>query len=324
MGLFRQESMRLQTRGRKLVLQYTGGSPCGKSAKSKRDSRAVHDGATYKYEDYVDDEDASTEDKTQATRTKSHDDEDDEDEDDKHKESDRRKSTIISFLCDRDPLATHAAVHFVGTDPDECAYFFEVRSQHACIAAEPHQPGTIGPGGVFGLIVGIALVVYFAGGIFYQRTVAHARGWRQLPNHNIWQGIWTFISVRWVSSMHQRSSISQFTNTMVGRTLSLSAQRHAQGSSLDKGAIGPSRGPPQTGGTGMTRIGSSTSLMRSGTIEPARDIDGNTTCPLSPFVNILSFSLTHTPFLFSFVIELVLGRVWPRCILGYNTVYITY
>lgn len=188
----RQESMKLQTRGRKLVLQYTGGSPCGKKSKSKRATSPVHEGATYRYEDYTDEAKVDVEGEIALTRAK---DDEDEDEKDKSKKSDRRKSTTISFLCDHDPLASHAAVHFVGADPDECAYFFEVRSQHACIAAEPHQPGTIGPGGVFGLIFGIALVVYFAGGIFYQRTVAHARGWRQLPNHNIWQGIWTFISV---------------------------------------------------------------------------------------------------------------------------------
>ncbi|MBE3043331.1 hypothetical protein IMZ48_12325 [Candidatus Bathyarchaeota archaeon] len=108
----------------------------------------------------------------------------------------RRKSATISFLCDHDPGAGHAAVHFVGTDPDECAYFFEARSQHACLSAEPHQPGSVGPGGVFALILGIALVVYFAGGIFYQRTVEHARGWRQLPNHTLWQGMWESIKVR--------------------------------------------------------------------------------------------------------------------------------
>lgn len=107
----------------------------------------------------------------------------------------RRKSTTISFLCDHDPIDVRAAVHFVGADPDECAYFFEVRSQHACAGAEPHQPGSVGPGGVFALILLIALVVYFAGGVFYQRTVAHARGWRQLPNHTLWYGIWETIKV---------------------------------------------------------------------------------------------------------------------------------
>jgi cation-dependent mannose-6-phosphate receptor len=29
----------------------------------------------------------------------------------------------------------------------------------------------------------------------YQRSVAHARGWRQLPNYSLWAGIASFIQV---------------------------------------------------------------------------------------------------------------------------------
>jgi cation-dependent mannose-6-phosphate receptor len=29
----------------------------------------------------------------------------------------------------------------------------------------------------------------------YQRSVAHARGWRQLPNYSLWAGIGDFIQV---------------------------------------------------------------------------------------------------------------------------------
>lgn len=108
----------------------------------------------------------------------------------------RRKSATISFLCDTNPGSTQASVSFVGTDPDECAYFFEARSVHACGHAEPHKPGSVGPGSVFGIILLIAVLVYALGGVFYNRTVAHARGWRQLPNYSIWAGIWSFISVR--------------------------------------------------------------------------------------------------------------------------------
>ncbi|KAH6898268.1 putative vacuolar sorting receptor [Thelonectria olida] len=164
------ESMDLQSRGRKIVLQYTGGSPCGPDAlappptdtepdqeKAKRDPQS-----SYAYD-------------AMSFDTK------------------RRKSTTISFLCDRDPGATQASVSFVGTDPDECAYFFEVRSSHACAHAEPHKPGSVGPGSIFGLILLIAVLVYLLGGIFYNRTVAHARGWRQLPNYSLWAGIWSFI-----------------------------------------------------------------------------------------------------------------------------------
>ena len=173
----RTASQLLRTRGKKLVLQYSNGSPCG--ASSRR--RSVHPGAAYKYSDYDDDDEANL----PISHTPSSSDE----------TAPRRKSATISFLCDHDPTASHAVVHFVGTDPDECAYFFEARSLHACLSAEPHQPGSVGPGGVFALIFGIALVVYFAGGVFYQRTVEHARGWRQLPNHTLWHGIWESIKV---------------------------------------------------------------------------------------------------------------------------------
>jgi hypothetical protein len=39
------------------------------------------------------------------------------------------------------------------------------------------------------------LAVYLVGGLFYQRTVMHARGWRQLPNYSLWAGIGGFIQV---------------------------------------------------------------------------------------------------------------------------------
>lgn len=72
---------------------------------------------------------------------------------------------------------------------------FVVRSQHACAGVEPHKPGSVGPGGVFAIIMIITIIVYFAGGVFYQRNVANARGWRQLPNYTFWAGIWSFVSV---------------------------------------------------------------------------------------------------------------------------------
>lgn len=118
------------------------------------------------------------------------DDEDDDDDDDK---SIRRKSSIISFHCEKDPLVATSA-SYVGTDPEECAYFFEVRSQAACGGSEPAKQ-TVGPGAVFAIIGVIAILVYFIGGVFYQRNVAHARGWRQLPNYSFWAGIGNFIKV---------------------------------------------------------------------------------------------------------------------------------
>jgi len=118
-----------------------------------------------------------------------------DDDEGKKKQKQLRKSASISFLCDHDP-DTPTAISFAMADPYECAYFFEVRSQHACASAEPHKPGSVGPGSVFAIIFFITVLVYVMGGVFYQRTVAHARGWRQLPNYSMWAGIWSLIKVR--------------------------------------------------------------------------------------------------------------------------------
>lgn len=189
------QSGALTPRGRKLVLQYKGGSPCGPKNEKREltsgfgvDAGAYstvkrsmsHEGATYR--NYDDEDISKSADKAKDVKASA--------EQDK---SQRRKSATISFLCDRDAATTTAS--FVAVDPDECAYFFEVRSEHACAGAEPHKPGSVGPGSVFAIILLIAVLVYLGGGIFYQRTVANARGWRQLPNYSLWSGIWTFISV---------------------------------------------------------------------------------------------------------------------------------
>lgn len=181
-------SLDLHSRGRKLVLQYTGGSPCGDHKSSAKD------------DDYDDDDDydyrkRGTKQYSEGLSTSTH-----VHEIETIKKSDsspktRQKSATISFLCDRDP-GTTTAVSFVGVDPDECSYFFEARSAYACAHAEPHKPGSVGPGSVFGLILVIAVLVYVLGGVFYNRTVAHARGWRQLPNYSLWAGIGSFFSVR--------------------------------------------------------------------------------------------------------------------------------
>ncbi|XHF97882.1 hypothetical protein AWENTII_001456 [Aspergillus wentii] len=105
----------------------------------------------------------------------------------------RTKSTIMSFLCDRDAPAAQATASFVGT-MDQCTYFFEIRSSAACggIAPGPNGDG-LGPGGVFGVIALIAIAVYLIGGCVYQRTVMHQRGWRQCPNFSLWAGMFDFI-----------------------------------------------------------------------------------------------------------------------------------
>jgi len=186
------------------VLTYEGGSPCGtEEDKDKRGSASVHEGAAYKYHEYDDEEDDEEDDKEDEKKKEK---EDKDKSKDKDKVPVRRKSATFSFLCDRD-ADTPTAASFVGSDPDQCAYFFEVRSQHACAGAEPHKPGSVGPGGVFAIIFFITVLVYIIGGVFYQRTVAHARGWRQLPNYSMWAGIWSFIRVRPLSLLHQLSLV---------------------------------------------------------------------------------------------------------------------
>ena len=63
----------------------------------------------------------------------------------------RTKSTIMSFICDRDPLAPKATVNLVGTI-DYCSYFFEVKTFAACGGMAPRTDGGLGPAGVFGVM----------------------------------------------------------------------------------------------------------------------------------------------------------------------------
>ncbi|EOO03192.1 putative vacuolar sorting receptor protein [Phaeoacremonium minimum UCRPA7] len=205
-----QQSSKLTSRGRQLVLQYTGGSPCGAEKSKDKRTATVHQGASYKYYDY-DDEEYDSEKSRQGT---------DEVTALREDSKQRRKSATISFLCDRESLNPTATASFISADPDECAYWFVVRSQHACAGAQPHTPGSVGPGSVFVIIFFIALLVYFVGGVFYQRTVAHARGWRQLPNYTLWAGIWNFIKDMFIILT---SSCSRFLPSRRGyRTLSIS------------------------------------------------------------------------------------------------------
>lgn len=194
----RQQSGVLTPRGSQLVLQYTGGSPCGSSSTtSKKATRgaAVHEGS---YRSYYDEEEEAKPSSTSSSAGKSASGAGYTSALDTvtiQKDDTRRKSATFAFRCDRDSVTPTASISFVGADPDECSYLFVVRSQHACAGVEPHKPGSMGPGGVFAIIIIIAIIVYFLGGVFYQRNVENARGWRQLPNYSLWAGIWNFISV---------------------------------------------------------------------------------------------------------------------------------
>lgn len=181
---YRLESYEPVFRGRKLVLNYTGGSLCPSSS-SKRSPHAAVDLSTRAIIDDDDDKDKGK----------------DEDKDSKKKpskDSERRKTAIISLLCESDPLAK-TAFSFVAA-VDDCVYFFEGRSPFACGGVHIEEQA-LGPGGVFGVIMLIAVLVYFVGGCVYQRTVMHQRGWRQLPNYTMWADIARFIAVCSMSNL---------------------------------------------------------------------------------------------------------------------------
>lgn len=184
-------------RGRKLVLNYTDGSPCPSTPISAY-THGVQD-LPLSPRKILGDDDDDDDDKDDK------DDDDDDDNDDRKPKNPsnggsdpssgiRRKSTIISLLCSTDPLAPLMTVSFVAS-PDSCSYFFEARTSAACGGVEEAKQ-QLGPSGVFGVIVLIAVLVYLVGGCVYQRTVMHQRGWRQLPNYALWAGIVGFFSVR--------------------------------------------------------------------------------------------------------------------------------
>ena len=187
-------------RGKKLVLNYTSGSLC---------PELDEDGAP----------------KFAAKKILDDDDDDDEDDDkkapskkppkgkapsSKPAKANRRKSTLLSFQCDRDPLLTeHPQISFIGS-PDHCTYFFEVRSRYACGGAiSSGDSGSLGPGGVFGVILAITVLVYLIGGCVYQRSVMHQRGWRQCPNYAVWAGLCGFVGVSHIPILVNRVSQSE-------------------------------------------------------------------------------------------------------------------
>ncbi|KAI4210393.1 MAG: hypothetical protein LQ351_006760 [Letrouitia transgressa] len=172
-------------RGRKLSLNYTSGSPCDEPL--TRERRKLKDGDD---DDDKDDEDDDDDHKSHKSKDK---------DKDRHKDNNvRRKSTLISFSCDQNLATGKAHISFIGASPDECAYFFEAKSVAAC-GGVVEAPSGLGAGGVFSVMFAtllffvnsfiIFLVVYILGGVAYQRTVMHQRGWRQLPNYNVWASI---------------------------------------------------------------------------------------------------------------------------------------
>ncbi|KAM5473685.1 Cation-independent mannose-6-phosphate receptor CI-MPR [Microsporum audouinii] len=215
-----QQSSALLFRGRKLVLNYTDGSPCpSPSAGNKLFRRKILDGDD---DDESDDKDKEKDGDKQGDDDKKDDGKKDGDKkDDPEDRVERRKSTIMSFLCDRDLVTPAATFSFVGS-LDSCSYFFEVRTAAACGGVASSTDGGVGPAGIFGIIAGIAIAAYLIGGCAYQRTVMHQRGWRQCPNYAMWSGAASFVGdmfiILWSSVSNcfrfnkPRSAYSQLSN----------------------------------------------------------------------------------------------------------------
>ncbi|KAL8871633.1 MAG: hypothetical protein Q9174_002582 [Haloplaca sp. 1 TL-2023] len=187
-----QTPAELVFRGRELSLIYENGSPCDSPLTSE--PPATHE--RRKLNDHDDDEEDDN--KKKGDKEKDDDDEDEDDEEKPHKggsSRDRgvsRKSTLISLACDQNLAAGKAHISFVGASPDQCTYFFRAKSLAACGGVK-EPPTGLGSGGVFSVILIIFLAVYLLGGIAYQRTVMHQRGWRQLPNYGVWATIGSFL-----------------------------------------------------------------------------------------------------------------------------------
>lgn len=202
-----QESHELLFRGKRLLMNLTMGSPC---------PELDEDGNPIERRKIMGDDDDESDDDEDDDEDEDEDDEGDDEEDEPKRKpqkaaKNRRKGTMLSFVCDTSPLlATHPSVSFVGT-MDHCTYWFEVRSRHVCGGTTTSDTkGTLGPAGVFGVILGIALLVYVIGGVVYQRNVMHQRGWRQLPNYAVWAGLFGFISVRLAHSFNQFQILRAF------------------------------------------------------------------------------------------------------------------
>lgn len=113
----------------------------------------------------------------------------------------RRKTTIISMLCEPDPLYPKLTLSFIAS-PDECTYIFEARSRAGCPNIDIAKQ-ELSPSGVFGVIAFVAILVYVVGGCVYSRMVLNQRGWKQLPNYGLWAGIMGCFAV---CALHPHSS----------------------------------------------------------------------------------------------------------------------
>lgn len=79
------------------------------------------------------------------------------------------KSTLLTFKCDRE-MMSKARVSYLGS-MNNCSYFFEVRTVHACATANEQNDNAVW--GIFLMILLSAIGVYFFAGIMYSIIKRH-------------------------------------------------------------------------------------------------------------------------------------------------------
>lgn len=79
------------------------------------------------------------------------------------------KSTLLTFKCDRE-MMSKARVNYLGS-LNNCSYFFEVRTVHACATSNDETDNAVW--GIFLLILFSALSVYFFAGFIYKIIKTH-------------------------------------------------------------------------------------------------------------------------------------------------------
>ena len=70
------------------------------------------------------------------------------------------KSSIFTFKCDREVSNRRAAISYVANS-NNCSFYFEVKTPHACPSADVRQ--SLSPTTIFVVITSVAIVVYLVG-----------------------------------------------------------------------------------------------------------------------------------------------------------------
>ncbi|GES96690.1 cation dependent mannose-6-phosphate cargo receptor [Rhizophagus clarus] len=100
-----------------------------------------------------------------------------------------KSTSVVSFICDKTVEGQGQPIFISGFR--DCAFFFEWRTPAACPTDK--KDASKGGWGVFFTIFIIALIVYFVGGIIYNRMVHNATGMYQIPNWEFWSNACDFL-----------------------------------------------------------------------------------------------------------------------------------